>query len=147
MQILHLRSLHHLINRNKQQSHTFCKSNSFVIVLTHLQWPRYLVKKRETAKYNKSRERRWVILTNGHLHTAVCHGQRVIRHGITGDLAVIGTGGRGKTITRCDMVRVCRVTTSVGPKETWIILAFSEWCSRVVTEQLDFKNQSRLRWN
>lgn len=57
-------------------------------------------------------------MTNGDLHTAVCHRQRVVRHGITGDLAVIGTGGRGKNITRLDMIGVCRVTTSVGPEET-----------------------------
>lgn len=52
-----------------------------------------------------------------HLHTTVGHGHGVIRRGITGDLTVIGTGGRCKNVARVDKVRAGGVSTSMGPAE------------------------------
>lgn len=50
-----------------------------------------------------------------HLHAAVCHGHGIIRHGIAGDLAVVGTGGGCKNVARVDKVRTGGVSPAVGP--------------------------------
>lgn len=63
----------------------------------------------------KSFDLEWSTLK--HLHTTVGHGHGVIRRGITGDLTVIGTGGRCKNVARVDKVRAGGVSTSMGPAE------------------------------
>ena len=48
-----------------------------------------------------------------HLHTAVCHGHGVVRHGVAGDLAVIGTGDGSEHVAGVDEVGTGRVSPSV----------------------------------
>lgn len=50
-----------------------------------------------------------------YLHTTVCHGHGIVCRGITGELTVIGTGGRCKNVARVDKVRAGRVSSTVGP--------------------------------
>lgn len=52
-------------------------------------------------------------MLRGHLHTTVGHGHGVVRHGVAGDLAVVGTGGGGEHIARVDKVGTGRVSASV----------------------------------
>lgn len=54
-------------------------------------------------------------MTDQHLHATVRHGHRIICHGITGDLTVVGTGGRGKNVAGVDKVGAGRVSSTVGP--------------------------------
>lgn len=49
------------------------------------------------------------------LHATVRHGHGIVRRGITGDLAVVGTGGGGKNVARVDKVWAGSVSSTVGP--------------------------------
>ena len=49
------------------------------------------------------------------LHTTVRHGHGVVRHGVAGDLAVVGTGGGGEGVARVDKVGAGGVSSPVGP--------------------------------
>lgn len=51
----------------------------------------------------------------GHLHTAVRHGQGIIRQGVAGDLAVVRAGGGGQDVAGVDKVRAGGVATAMGP--------------------------------
>lgn len=70
-----------------------------------------------------------------HLHTAVCHRHGIICCGIAGDLAVIGTGGRGKNVARVHKVRAGGVSSTVGP-----VNDPGKHLPRVIVMSLDIKS-------
>ena len=54
--------------------------------------------------------------TRRHLHATVCHGHGVIGQRVTGDLAVVGAGGRCEDVAGAHVVRVHGVAPPEGPE-------------------------------